>query len=174
MSKNMMLEEQLEIIRRHQNNGAPVHVVPIANELGLEVFSVPNWPDNLSGMIRKEDDACKIYVNKEHHEHRRRFTIADEIAHFFLHRDLIGDGIADDALYRSNLSNKIEAQANSFAADMLMPWHLLDSYLQDGIDDVSQLARIFNVSNSAMSIKLGFPFEIHETEYPPVQAVAAG
>lgn len=173
MRNEMLFETQLEIIKSHQAT-APVHVVPIAEALGIQVFSVPNWPDNLSGMIRREDDACKIYVNKDHHPHRRRFTIAHEIAHYVLHRDLIGDGIADDALYRSTLSNKIESQANSFAADILMPWHLLNPVLRN-IDNISQLAEMFQVSKSAMSIRLGFPYEIHENnncDHTP--AVAAG
>lgn len=59
-----------------------------------------------------------IYVNKGHHVNRRRFTTAHEIAHFILHQDFIGDGIADDGLYRSKLSNAMEAQANKLAADI--------------------------------------------------------
>jgi Zn-dependent peptidase ImmA (M78 family) len=170
MNNNMTLDTQLEIIKRFQTE-PPVHVVPIAEALGLEVFKVPGWPDNLSGMIRKEEDSCNIYVNASHHIHRRRFTIAHEIAHFILHKDLIGDGIADDALYRSNLSNKIEAQANSFAADILMPWHLLNPLLAQ-VDNISTLAELFHVSKSAMSIRLGFPYEINEPECIQTQAAA--
>jgi len=133
---------------------------------------VPSWPDSMSGMIRKEGDDCKIYVNKSHFETRRRFTIAHEIAHFILHKDLIGDGIVDDALYRSNLSNKIEAQANSFAAEILMPWDLLNKYLPT-YNNVSDLARIFNVSKSAMSIRLGVPYETHDELCTPAQPQVA-
>ncbi len=160
----MMLSEQLSIIKGHQKQ-APVEVVPIAQELGMDVYRVPGWPDNLSGMIRlapEDDERYAIYVNGDHHLNRRRFTIAHETAHFVLHKNQIGDGIVDDALYRSGLSNRIEAQANRLAAEILMPWHLLDPYIDTGIDDVGQLAKIFVVSRSAMSIRLGVPFETQD------------
>ena len=53
----------------------------------------------------------------------------------------------------------MEAQANKLAADILMPWHLLDAELSKGISDIESLAEIFLVSNSAMSIRLRVPFE---------------
>ncbi len=155
------LDEQNEVIRKYQKD-TPVHVIPIAEALGIDVYKVNNWSDNLSGLIKRDkdnDDKYSIYVNSNHSEHRRRFTIAHEIAHLLLHRSLIGDGIIDDGLYRSGFSNRIEAQANSKAADILMPWHLLEPIINSGITDIKLLADIFNVSPSAMSIRLGVPYE---------------
>jgi len=156
-------EDSLEVIRRHQT-AAPVQTVPIATDLGLNVWRVPGWPDQLSGMIKHDsqrggESGYAIFVNANHAETRRRFTIAHEIAHFILHPELIGDGITDDALYRSGLSSRVEAQANRLAADILMPWHLINRFLDDGISDVSALAQRFAVSRSAMSIRLGVPYE---------------
>jgi hypothetical protein len=91
----MMLREQMAIIRHHQDE-PPVQVVPIARDLGLEVYRASGWSENLSGMIIKDEgtgSGYAIFVNADHHEVRRRFTIAHEIAHFILHRELIGDGI---------------------------------------------------------------------------------
>ena len=159
----MTMSEQLKIIKNNQQS-APVKTVSIAKELGLKVYrSKPKvWPSGLSGLLRKAPDDPKkfnIYVNGDHHVNRRRFTIAHEIAHFVLHRDLIGGGISDDALYRSGLNNSIEAQANRLAADILMPWHLIDPYIEKGISDIGALADAFEVSKSAMSIRMGFPYE---------------
>lgn len=162
----MMMREQMGVIRRHQEK-APVQVAPIARELGLEVYRVSEWPDDLAGMIVRDEGAARsgyaIFVNAKHHEVRRRFTIAHEVAHFVLHRDLIGDGIEDDALYRSGLSSAVERQANRLAADILMPRHLIEAVIGEGrakADDVAGLARLFNVSKNAMSIQLlGAPYE---------------
>ncbi len=153
--------DKMEIIRRHQD-AAPVQTVQIASDMGLKVWHVPSWPDDLSGKIMKSadyggDSGYAIFVNKNHHVNRRRFTTAHEIAHFVLHEQYIGDGIADDGLYRSRLSNSMEAQANSLAADILMPWHLLNKHLDWGVGDVATLAKTFNVSKSAMSIRVGVP-----------------
>jgi len=151
------------IILRHQSE-APVHVVPIARDMGLEVYRVTNWPDDISGMIKRDgarggESGYAIFVNARHSETRRRFTIAHEIAHFALHGDLIGDGLEDDALYRSGLSGTIETQANKYAADILMPWKLINEAVSRGHDSVADLARLFNVSPAAMSIRLGVPYE---------------
>ena len=165
----MIMSDQLKIINTSQLK-APVQTVPIAKRLGLKVYrSKPNvWPSDLSGLLRKAPDDPKkfnIYVNGDHHVHRRRFTIAHEIAHFVLHRDLIGRGISDDALYRSGLNNSVEAQANRLAADILMPWHLIDPYIENGISDIGVLADTFKVSKSAMSIRMGVPYEGGSSSY---------
>lgn len=159
------LETQKQIIKRHQNN-FPVELIPIAKELGVNVYNTSGWPNDLSGMIRIENEDRSnpnyaIYVNATHPVTRRRFTIAHEIAHFVMHRHLIGDGIVDDGLYRSNLSSVIETEANNFAADILMPWHLLNQATSQGIRTVPELAAAFKVSKSAISIRLGIPYETY-------------
>ncbi len=157
------LTEQMKVIQTHQAT-APVEVMPIATDLGLHVYNVTSWPDDLSGMIVKDatnpgGSGYAIYVNGNHPPVRRRFTIAHEIAHFILHTNDIGDGIVDDGLYRSKLSNAKEAQANAMAADILMPWHLIRQAMQNGNNTVEALAAVLNVSRSAMSIRLGVPYE---------------
>lgn len=156
--------EKMEIVREHQSK-PPVQTVELAQKLGLKVYHVPNWPNDLSGKIIRSAEQSgssgfAIYVNKKHHKNRRRFTTAHEISHFILHTDYIGDGIADDGLYRSRLSNVIEAQANKLAADILMPFHLINQKIEAGANSVSELAKIFEVSESAMSIRLGVPAEV--------------
>jgi Zn-dependent peptidase ImmA (M78 family) len=151
------------IISAHQQS-APVQTIDIAEALGIKVYKVGNWPDGISAMIRKDADrggssGFAIYVNSKHSRVRRRFSIAHEIAHFALHRSLIGDGITDDGLYRSNLSSSVEVQANRMAADILMPWHLIRAATESGLGTVEELAKHFDVSKSTMSIQLGVPYE---------------
>lgn len=153
--------EKMEVVRAHQL-GVPIQTVPLAVDLGLRVYHVPGWPNDLSGKIMKSDSqggssGYAIYVNKSHPMNRRRFTTAHEIAHFILHQDFIGDGIADDGLYRSQLSNAMEAEANRLAADILMPWDLLNRYIDSGETSVPRLASVFQVSENAISIRLGVP-----------------
>jgi Zn-dependent peptidase ImmA (M78 family) len=82
---------------------------------------------------------------------RKRFTVAHELAHYLLHRHLFAAELVDDALYRSGLSTPIEAQAKAFAAELLMPWHLLMPVIDK---PTSELAKIFEVSEQAMKIRL--------------------
>ena len=153
----MLIKEQQEIIQKHQKS-APVKVTPIARDLGLPVYRVSEWGRNLSGMLKKDPrspSGYAIFVNASDHDRRKRFTIAHEIGHYMLHESLIKDGIVEDALLRAEgLSNAVEAQANAFAADLLMPWHLIRQQQEKGINSIEQLADAFDVSRDAMSIRL--------------------
>ena len=152
----------MDVIVKYQHNSPPIQVVSIATELGINVYTVKEWPNDLSGKLQKDEGSksgFSIYVNAKHPDVRKRFTIAHEIAHYILHQDKIGDGIVEDALYRSGLSNADETAANSMAADILMPWHLINKAINSGINSVEELAAKFNVSNSSMSIRLGMPYE---------------
>lgn len=161
----MLVTEQMNIIEKYQQS-APVQTVPIAKELGVSVYRAPDWDNDISGMIIADKEmggksGYAIFVNGQHPEVRRRFTIAHEIAHFILHPHLIGDGIVEDALLRAEgLSNQVETQANQMAADILMPWHLISAYQNRGAKTVTILANTFNVSRDAMSIRLlGIPYQ---------------
>lgn len=152
-----------KVITKHQKT-TPIQVMPIAKELGLKVYTVGGWPEDVSGKILRDKErggssGYAIYVNALHAPVRRRFTIAHEIGHYVLHRSLIGDGVEDDGLYRSKLSGGIEAEANRFAAELLMPLPLLQNKLDAGEDSVANLAETFEVSKSSMSIRLGVPYE---------------
>lgn len=143
---------------------APIPVIAIANELGIKVYRTNDFDDRISGLIQKDElhggeSGYAIYTNAHHPPTRRRFTIAHEIGHFMLHKELIGDGITDDGLYRSRLRGGFESEANRFAANLLMPRKLVWEFVEQGVDTVEELAEKFNVSKSAMSIRLGVPFE---------------
>lgn len=154
----MDMREKLQIVNLYAsiNPNPPVKVIGLAHRLGIKVYKA-EWPDSISGKIQKDsvkggESGFAIFVNESHPETRQRFTIAHEIAHYVLHEDLIGDGVFDDALYRSGLPNKIEAQANGLAADILMPWPVLNQHIGKSAEE---LAAIFKVSEQAMSVRLG-------------------
>jgi Zn-dependent peptidase ImmA (M78 family) len=152
----MDMREKLQIVNLYMStHEPPMNVVGLANQLGIRVYDAA-WPNNISGKIQKDREkggssGFAIFVNKEHPATRKRFTIAHEIAHYVLHEDQIGDGVFDDALYRSGLSNKTEQQANGLAADILMPWIQLNKHIDKSLPE---LAAMFNVSEEAMKHRL--------------------
>lgn len=136
----------------------PVPLAKLANEIGLKVLAA-TLPAGVSGELRPSQGEFVVKVNRHDSKARQRFTVAHEIAHFLLHRDHIGEGIRDDALYRSMLSDAREAEANRLAADLLMPIAVLkaanEKALRDGESDVTgRLAKEFGVSEAAMKIRL--------------------
>ena len=162
-SDNIFLSDILQEFHKQ----APISVVAIADKLGIKVYKTNDFDDQISGLIQKDEhhggkSGYAIYTNGHHPITRRRFTIAHEIGHFVLHRDLIGDGITDDGLYRSRLRGGFESEANRFAANLLMPKKLVWEFIEQGVDTVEELAEEFNVSKSAMSIRLGVPFETED------------
>ena len=76
------------------------------------------------------------------------------IAHFVLHRDLIGDGIVDDAMYRSKKGDEIERQANAYAATILMPAPLVIAKFRAGEKSFAGIAMAFEVSSEVAHIRM--------------------
>ncbi|MFY2764642.1 ImmA/IrrE family metallo-endopeptidase [Arenimonas sp. MALMAid1274] len=149
--------QQAAIQRAHER--IPVKLSSLAKDLGLRVIA-STLPPGISGEIRPIDGRFVISVNRHDSARRQRFTVAHEIAHFLLHRDQIGSGIADDVLYRSSLSDSREAEANRLAADILLPRQVLSEEIssrkgRSREDLVSELAEMFDVSEVAMKIRLG-------------------
>ena len=123
-----LTQEQKATIEAHQND-FPIKVGAIAKGFGIDVKK-STLAAGISGEIKETDEAVIIRINRHDAKERQRFTLAHEIAHFLLHRDRIGDGITDDILYRSGLSDAQEAQANRLAADIVMPWALIQESLE--------------------------------------------
>lgn len=153
-----LTEKHESIIVRHQL-AFPIAVGAIAKDLGINVKK-STLPAGISGEIKLEGDKVVIRVNRHDVKERQRFTLAHEIAHFLLHRDRIGDGITDDILYRSKLSDFLEVQANRLAADIIMPCHLVKAELEAYQDlreeeKLEKLANMAEVSITAIKIRLG-------------------
>lgn len=135
----------------------PVDLDGMARALCVPVVYDANLSPDISGKIEKDRSSpsgYRITVNGGHHRNRQRFTLAHEIAHFVLHRDLIGDGISDDALYRSTLRDDIETQANRYAANLIMPAPLVREKKRQGIVSYSDMAREFLVSTEVAKIRM--------------------
>ncbi|WP_419738577.1 ImmA/IrrE family metallo-endopeptidase [Ruegeria sp.] len=141
----------------------PVKLGALARELGVAGIKVSSMPTGVSGQITKEGGDYIIRVNRNEARERQRFTIAHELAHFLLHRDVIDsspDGITDNVLYRSGEPEQIEFEANRLAADLVMPKALIEQKLDDDFGRVvtdatiESLAASFQVSKAAMEIRL--------------------
>lgn len=139
---NLLLENKVK--------KAPVPVEDIARNLGATIVYEPS-DDDLSGFLLndKSQDKIIIGVNFNHPETRKRFTISHEIGHLLLHNeetfhiDKSSEGfnrkILKGKFERNKESttgnNRIEREANLFAAELLMPAHFVEN-------DVSKLGNI--------------------------------
>jgi Zn-dependent peptidase ImmA (M78 family) len=149
-------------------NQYPVPVIAIANELGISVFESVDFANGEAGLIRKEEDGSyAIYLNALDAPTRQRFTIAHEIGHFILHKDLLdkGEEFVDNikqpfngVLHRTTgkphqqEERKREVEANEFAANLLMPGETFKSVWNQN-EVIEPVAEYFNVSSAAATIR---------------------
>lgn len=168
-------EEKAEGVRREYNpldlSPFPYQNVLIKNsDLSINFFSFTGEleKEKLSGAItldkRTDGEHFNISINNSHSDTRQHFTLAHELGHYFLHKDIIRkEGIIVDteffdgnrALFRQNEPQNIshEIEANCFAAALIMPSELVEKAWKE-LGRVEECARVFNVSVSAMSIRL--------------------
>lgn len=161
MSKiNTRLEQQAnDILITNDMLRLPVDLIKIAKNNEIEVY-YQELPKDISGSIRYNEEKKKfqILVEKNEPEYRQRFTLAHELAHFFLEGQelLCNQEIHFDPKYRRD-KNPTEARANYLAGALLMDRDMLTTLY--GVNkSIPVLARTFNVSESAMTqrlIKLG-------------------
>lgn len=121
-----------------------------------ESFNIDNLSD---GSIRKQDDGFVICVSPFQSRERKKFTIAHELGHLFLHMGYrinsnFWDSQENATYYRSGDSLK-EYQANEFAAALLMPKknykEIMDKNTIGNRVETSKVASYFGVSVSAAS-----------------------
>jgi Zn-dependent peptidase ImmA (M78 family) len=146
---------------------SPTPVEKIAKALQAQVRFSP-FDNELSGMVYIKDGVPIIGVNSLHHPNRQRFTIAHELGHLELHRDMITSSVHVDKNFPGLMRDAkaatgtelIEIQANQFAAELLMPQTLIDQALagkQFDIDDdgpLEELAKKFKVSKQALEYRI--------------------
>ena len=158
-------KEYISKILDCQNN-IPLEIVSLANSLGIEVYKAFNMDADTSGAIINKNENYIIYTNANEPVYRRRFTVAHEIAHYMLHKDIIDnhlDGNLTDAIgiggimYRSKLSSIFEKDANKLAEEILMPLEKIkELYLK--YNDIRKLSEEFDVSEQAVKIRINNPY----------------
>lgn len=107
---------------------------------------------DVSGYLKNISGRWVIGVNSLHHPRRQNFTIAHELAHYCLHTENMSD-FEDTVLFRNGDSNSVEAQANNFAAELLMPENAFREYISNNSSNIEEIANHFNVSTMAVRVR---------------------
>lgn len=131
----------------------------------LEIYFAELEEENVSGATIYKDGKFIILINIKNHAARQHFTLGHELGHYFLHKDILKDekGIMDgpdvlegpNALYRLDdaTTQRVETEANHFAASLLMPAHLVYK-AWEATGSIQKTAKIFKVSPVAMTVRL--------------------
>lgn len=135
----------------------PLDIYALCKQIGIEVIDYHNL--KVDGYLYRDMDCKLILVNsKIKNDGRKRFVIAHELGHYFLHTKetlQICAGISEAFDKHSIISNS-EKQANEFAAELLAPLDIVENKIPNKklkFDDISSLANLFDVSITSMAIK---------------------
>ncbi len=134
----------------------PVDLLQILAAHGIGYEEVDDFPGTVDALII--EDGAKVYaaVNAKQHLHRRRFSLAHELGHYFLHRD----GTPDETVTIDNppsdeidtaTKGPAEIEADLFAGELLVPLEMLKPHVRKGIPELS---RLFLVSEQVISVAI--------------------
>jgi Zn-dependent peptidase ImmA (M78 family) len=159
------IQEYIKQLTEGLYKGYALQLESVCNELKVKCY-LADFDDKLiSGAIMKNDDndQYSIYVAKQQHPNRQRFTIAHELGHYisflkqsFSYQGLITNkGFEDYAIMFRTYGDysEAEAEANQIAAEMLMPTEKVKALI-DGKTALEDMAELFFVSPIAMAIRL--------------------
>jgi Zn-dependent peptidase ImmA (M78 family) len=165
INKKLINSKVSALLRNYPQLTAPVNVEELAIKRGIKVIAYP-LNDDVSGLLSLQDGEATIGYNIKEPSTRIRFTIAHELGHYELHKEMSALFIDKQFIYRSQASGDtpvtlaMEQEANAFASALLMPTDLLRNEilktklnLMDD-DAIEKLARRFDVSTTAMSIRI--------------------
>lgn len=130
----------------------PVPLRDVVSALNLELVRHTREPFASEAALEPLGDTRAVVLRGGGDERRRRFTIAHEIGHFVLHPERVRaerGGAATEAMRTQ------EREADAFAADLLMPEHLVRQAVAEQGADATRLADRFQVSVKAMELRLG-------------------
>jgi Zn-dependent peptidase ImmA (M78 family) len=169
MDRKIIVERAEELAKEYNPEGlSPFPYERIGEKMkNVQIYILDIEDQAISGAISfdKEEKNYKIIINKQKPFTRQHFTIAHELGHYFLHLDLVAQEevlVDTDESLRQNAvlfrldsatSSRIETEANYFAAALIMP----ETWVRKAWEtfrNIEECARLFNVSTTAMSIRL--------------------
>jgi Zn-dependent peptidase ImmA (M78 family) len=158
---NRAKEEARNIIKKMDINYAPVLIDDIIKNNGIEI-KYRIFPEKSASGFIDIKEKC-IYINYNDGIARQNFTKAHELGHYILHKYLFLKEPNKQVLLREenidDTNSKEEKEANCFAAEILIPEHILFNQIsrlkiQEKNVSVENLATSFCVSIPCMTNRI--------------------
>jgi len=158
-------------VRKIMGLTVPVDVENMVQQLGGEIDYSNDLPVGSEAKIERVNKSFRITLREPTErptkETRKRFTIAHELGHLFLHMRFIIDPdywakvpeYVDGAYYRFGYSEE-ESEAYEFAGALLMPRiefeEIAYQHLDAGVFNLQPIADHFSVSINAVKVRGGY------------------
>lgn len=139
----------------------PVELETAVSRLGGKLRLESQMAGRMEALIRKSEERFEIVLSDSKPETRRRFSIAHELGHLFLHMGYLLDpdtwasteDYRDAVYYRFGHSVE-ELEANEFAAAFLMPQEEFESVVKsctkNGKCSIERVGNHFKTSREAV------------------------
>lgn len=162
LSRAEVEQRAADVLRQHGLYSLPVDPVLLSSRMGITVNNAKFADDSLAGLIAKRGELSRILVEQSDPPYRKRFSIAHELGHHFLH--LFADGEIVDKrvnMFRErepdgefiSIDRRREIEANWFAAALLMPAEFVRAEWAKN-PSIAHMARVFNVSEEAIGYRV--------------------
>jgi len=145
---NDIINSKVEIIlEKFHITAPPIDVFAIANQLGFPVKGVSMEAEEVTSFT--DFNGKRIFINIEDDKFRQTFAVARELGHLILHLEIISKNPQIYKLFmKSSVMDggieTVEAEANEFAANLLVPTKLLTIAVETYSSNVA-IARLFGV-----------------------------
>lgn len=157
---NLLIEKKVTSFREQNglNSNGAIHLKSLLIKLNVITIFKP-LRNNFSGMAIKTDNFNFVLLNSNQTIGKQHFTLAHELFHLFAQENF-STMICNVGLFNSK--NKIEYQADQFAALLLMPEEGILSLIPDEefkkdnlkISTIVKIEQFFSVSRTALLIRL--------------------
>lgn len=167
----ILLAKKLREKYPRQSNIAFINYILEKYRLRIDLW--PIGTQKFSGCLWENNGQWTIVINSRQAPQRRLFTLAHELGHYFLHRRV--QRHFSCGLPSPGPAHRLEREANSFAAELLMPAPQV-LYTVEKTGSAARTARQFGVSEEAMQYRLqGLASGTRKVIQPlsPVPAAAA-
>lgn len=140
-----------EILGLYRDRDGLIDVDDLIDKNNIQLISW-KFPERIRGCLiyEREMPFMGINQNLEIFPSLTLFTKAHELAHFFLHKNK--QYFCLDEALGSNTNNKLEWEANAFAAELLMPFDLVKKYHKSMT--TLEMCKMFKVSKEAIIYRL--------------------
>jgi Zn-dependent peptidase ImmA (M78 family) len=154
--------QAVDVLRQHGLYSLPIDPVLLANKLGIKVNNAKFADESIASLIAKRGTISRILVEQSDLPYRKRFSIAHELGHHFLHLHADGEIVSKRAdMFRQreptdepiSADRRREIEANWFAAALLMPAELVRAEWMKK-PSITHMAHAFNVSEEAMGYRV--------------------
>ena len=153
-----------EQVIAYYNISIPVdNMERVVEKIGGKVEEKLDFDEYYDGTIRKNgDNSFSIVVSPLQSESRKKFTIAHELGHLFLHMGYqtnreLWNSQTDTSSFRRFGTSEQEYQANEFAGAFLMPEReykkVMDSNTNNNMVNIKKVADYFGVSVAAAKVR---------------------